>query len=342
VKSLVELDLAGAIANIGREGTPARTFFFEHGIEPGMTRAIAERFDLCADLDPGDSHLKLSRTIRVWAFLGLEFLRVFPRGITWQGLPAGMTSVPPAVGPIQSWKDFDAYPWPRLEAVDFSDIEWAERVLRDNMAMWCMTYLFQQVSNLFGFAPMCTLLYEDSDLVGAVIEKVATFYIGVAEAMCDFARCGAINVGDDMGHNTATLIAPGDIRQLFLPWHRRIIDVAHRHGKLAFFHVCGKVDAIMDDLIDTVGIDAKHSTQDVIEPITLSKERWGDRVALLGGVDVDFITSADRKVIQPYVHTIIEKCVPGGGFAFGVGNWVADSIPFENYLTLVKASRAVR
>ena len=35
----------------------------------------------------------------------------------------------------------------------------------------------------------------------------------------------------------------------------------------------------MDDLIDTVHIDAKHSTQDVVEPMAVSKRRWGDRVA---------------------------------------------------------------
>ena len=95
----------------------------------------------------------------------------------------------------------------------------------------------------------------------------------------------------------------------------------------------------MDDLIDDVKIDAKHSTQDVIEPVGVEKQRLGSRVALLGGVDVDFITTAKCADVKAYTNNILEQCFPGGGFALGVGNWVADSIPFENYLAMCEAAR---
>ena len=334
----VELDLAAAIANIRRKGTPERVFYFEHGLEPGIKQALCDRFDLCHGLKKADDRFSLCRDIRIQQFLGQEFMRVFPGGIAWPGLPAGTTDAPPAVGPIQTWNDFENYPWPEIEQVDWSDVEWFEQNLPDNMAMWAMTYLFQQVSNLIGFTPMCMMLYDNRELVEAVIEKVGTFYVKFTETMCQFARCGAINVGDDMGHKTATLIAPEDIRELFIPWHKKIIAAAHAGGKLGLFHVCGQVETIMDDLIDTVGIDAKHSTQDVIETIFVSKERWGNRVALLGGVDVDFITRAEPDQVRSYTRNTLENCV-GGGFALGVGNWVADTIPFQNYLAMLEEAR---
>ena len=209
----------------------------------------------------------------------------------------------------------------------------------DNIAMWAMTYLFQQVNNLIGFAPLCMMLYENRDLVKAVTEKVGTFFVKFTEVMCQFSRCGAISVADDMGYKSTTLISPDDIREIFIPWQKRVIDTAHSCGKLGFFHVCGQVETIMDDLIDTVGIDAKHSTQDIIEPITVSKQRWGSRVALLGGVDVDFITRAQPNEVRSYVRNILDVCVSGGGFALGVGNWVADSIPFENYLAMLEEAK---
>ena len=335
----VKLDLEAAIANIQRKGTPNRVYCFEHGLEPGIKQALCDRFDLCEALDETDKYFLLQREIRIQQFLGQEFLRVFPAGMVWPGLPISTTATPPAVGPIQNWDDFENYSWPKIERLDFSEIEWFEANLPDNIAMWAMTYLFQQVSNLIGFAPMCLMLYENRELIKAIIEKVGTLCVIFAETMCQFSRCGAINVGDDMGHKTATLIDPEDIRELFIPWHKRIIDTIHSHGKLGLFHVCGKVDAIMDDLIDAVGIDAKHSTQDVIEPVTVSKERWGSRVGLLGGVDVDVITRAQPEEVRKYVRNILETCVPGGGYALGVGNWVADSIPFENYLALLEEAR---
>ena len=335
----VELDLTAAIANIKRQGTPKRVFYFEHGFEPGIKNLLCERFGLCDGLDESDGHFLLKRQIRIQQFLGQEFMRVFPKGIVWQGLPIGTTDIPPAVGPIQSWEDFEKYPWPKVEDVDFSDVDWFEKNLPDNIAMWSMTYLFQHVSNLIGFAPMCMKLYEDRELVKAITEKVGSLFVKFTEIMCQFSRCGAINVGDDMGHKSATLVSPDDIRDIFIPWHKKIIAAAHAKEKLGLFHVCGQVETLMDDLIDGVKIDAKHSTQDVIEPFAISKKRWGNRVALLGGVDVDFITRATPDEVKSYTRSLLENCVEGGGFALGVGNWVADSIPLENYLAILEEAR---
>lgn len=39
---------------------------------------------------------------------------------------------------------------------------------------------------------------------------------------------------------------------------------------------------------------------------------------------------------------ILENCVDGGGFALGVGNWAADTIPFENYLAMLEEARMYR
>ena len=157
--------------------------------------------------------------------------------------------------------------------------------------------------------------------------------------MCQFSRTAAINVGDDMGHKNGTLISPEDIRELFIPWHKQIISAVKHHNKLGFFHVCGQVDAIMPDLIETVGIDAKHSTQDVIEPIAETKAKWGGRIALLGGVDVDFITRATPDEVRIYTRNILETCFDGAGFALGIGNWAADSIPVDNYLAMLAGAR---
>lgn len=52
-------------------------------------------------------------------------------------------------------------------------------------------------------------------------------------------------------------------------------------------HSCGYLDQVMDDLVDDVRIDARHSYEEVILPVTEAKRRYGDRVAILGGIDMD-------------------------------------------------------
>jgi len=335
----IQLDLPGALANLRRQKLPTRVFHFEHGVETPVKQALCDRFDLLAGVRSSDPHVHLIRDIRVNQFIGSEFLRAFPGGIVWPGLPASAQAPPPAVGPIQSWRDYEGYSWPKIEDVDWSDLAWYEKNLPDHLAMWVMTYLFQMISNLFGFEPMCLMLYEDRDLVRAVVEKVGTFYLNYVARLCQFSRLGAINVGDDMGHKTGTLVRPDDLRELFFPWHKKIVTQVKRSGKFAIFHTCGQVRDIMDDLIDDVGIDAKHSTQDVVEPVTETYTRYGRRVGILGGIDIDFVIRATPDEVRAYTRNILNHCQAAGGFALGLGNWVELAVPLDNYLAMLETAR---
>jgi uroporphyrinogen decarboxylase len=95
----------------------------------------------------------------------------------------------------------------------------------------------------------------------------------------------------------------------------------------------------MPDLIDDVEIDGKHSFEDVIEPVTVAKERYGDRISILGGIDVDFLCRADEDQIRERVRETLETCLPGGGYCLGTGNSVANYIPVENYLVMLDEGR---
>jgi uroporphyrinogen decarboxylase len=91
----------------------------------------------------------------------------------------------------------------------------------------------------------------------------------------------------------------------------------------------------MDELIDDVGIDAKHSFEDVITPVADAKRMYGDRIAVLGGIDVDFLCRANEAEVRAYTRSVIDACAPGGGWALGTGNSVANYIPVENYLAML-------
>jgi len=52
---------------------------------------------------------------------------------------------------------------------------------------------------------------------------------------------------------------------------------------------------------------------------------------VLGGVDVNKLCRLKEKELRPYVRDILDKCMPGGGYALGSGNY----IPIENYLIML-------
>ena len=65
------------------------------------------------------------------------------------------------------------------------------------------------------------------------------------------------------------------------------------------------------------------------------KKQGGDKIGVLGGVDIDKLTRLSPEELRTYVRKIIDDCAPGGRFAIGSGNSIPDYIPVENYLTMV-------
>jgi hypothetical protein len=85
-----------------------------------------------------------------------------------------------------------------------------------------------------------------------------------------------------------------------------------------------------------LGIDGFHSFQDLILPAAEVKARYGGRVALLGGVDMDKLASLPEDELRRYLRSILDGCMPAGRFAFGSGNTIANYIPLKNYAILLE------
>jgi uroporphyrinogen decarboxylase len=95
----------------------------------------------------------------------------------------------------------------------------------------------------------------------------------------------------------------------------------------------------MADLTDLVQIDGKHSFEDTIEDVREVKQTYGKKIALLGGLDVDFLCRADEQTIRQRVRDTLDVCQPGGGYCLGTGNTVANYIPVDNYLAMLDEGR---
>jgi uroporphyrinogen decarboxylase len=150
-----------------------------------------------------------------------------------------------------------------------------------------------------------------------------------------------LRFGDDLGFNTNTLLNPDDIRAHILPAYTRIIKLVHDNGKPFLLHCCGKTFSIMDDII-ACGIDAKHSNQDVICPLSYWVDTYGKRIALFGGVDTDNLVREDKQTIAQMTRDACSYTASKCGFAIGSGNSIPDWIPPEKYLAMNRAAREWR
>jgi len=238
-------------------------------------------------------------------------------------------------GVINSWEDFERYPWPS-EPPDMRIVDFVAENVPDGMGViFTSSGILEWTMWLMGYEPLALALHDDPDLVRAVTDRIGErFVAGYAQA-ARHPGVDAVWLGDDMGFKTGTMISPAHMRELIFPWHKRIAEAVHAEGKPFLLHSCGNLEQVMEDLIEDVRIDAKHSFEDAIMPVAEFKQRYGDRIAVLGGADVDYLSRHNPQQIRRYVRGILEACAPGGGYALGTGNSVANYIPVANYLALL-------
>ena len=87
-----------------------------------------------------------------------------------------------------------------------------------------------------------------------------------------------------------------------------------------------------------LGVDAKHSFEDKILPIEYAYEKWHDRVALLGGFDMDYMCRSSEAEIRKRVAAMMERTCERGGWAIGTGNSVPEYVPVSNYLAMIETA----
>lgn len=240
---------------------------------------------------------------------------------------------------ITDWESFEKYKW--LNPEDFSN----ERLVKiapylpGNMKLmvWGPMGVLENVTKLMGYDNLCFALFDEPELVEEVINNVGKRLLTYYESALQYDTVGCICYADDWGFNTQTLLSPGDLRKYIFPWARRIVEAAHKYHKPVVLHSCGYFEPIFEDIVD-MGFDARHSYEDNILPVEKAYDTYGDRIAILGGIDMDFICRETPENVVRRCRNMLEKTKEKGGYALGSGNSVPDYMPYENYMAMIKTA----
>ncbi|NLX23229.1 MAG: uroporphyrinogen-III decarboxylase-like protein [Phycisphaerae bacterium] len=332
-----------------RKGKPDRVPLVELAIADEILAAVAGKAlaPWPVDRNPQQARAWAADRVEVWRRLGFDYYRAraeIPfRTHTLAATDTAMSAAGDRVwvdehaGVIQSAADLERYPWPKPAEIDFAPTEAAINVLPEGMGVIGFSGgVLEWTTNIMGLENMMLLLYDDPALVRQVVDHVGEVIYSAFETFCSMDSVFAIWLGDDMGFRTATLIRPEHLREYILPWHHRYAELAHRTGRPFLLHSCGHIEAIMPDLIDTVGIDAKHSFEDAIVPVEQFKERWGGRIGVLGGLDVDILARQPVERIRERTEQILNACAPSGGYACGSGNSIPNYVPPTAFLAMIE------
>ena len=238
---------------------------------------------------------------------------------------------------------FERYAWPTIKPDDYALLDRLEPYLPAGMKVivHMPAGVLENAESLLGYENLCLLLVDDRSLVREVCDALGSRMLEHAERAMRHDIVGAVIYNDDWGFKTQTMIAPDDLREFVFPWARKIVAAAHAAGRPAILHSCGYFDAIIDDIIDDMKFDARHSYEDAIVPVEDAYERLQGRIAVLGGIDVDFLARRSPTEIAARCRVMLERTRDRGGYALGSGNSIPPYVPIQNYLAMIRSAERV-
>lgn len=253
-------------------------------------------------------------------------------------------------GPIQTRADCDRYPWDELPArywaVAGPQFEALRAALPPGMKAvgGVGNGVFETSEDLVGFEPLAYLEADDPELFAEVFVRIGDLMLSLWTTFLErYADAYAVcRFGDDLGYKTNTLTSPHTIRTHILPQYKRVLDTIKAAGKPFLWHSCGNIFSIMDDVI-ALGINAKHSNEDTIAPYERWIERYSDRIALCGGIDVDILCQrTPAEITELVVERGRRYRAMAKGYALGSGNSIPEFVPVTGYLAMIEAAQRIR
>ena len=246
----------------------------------------------------------------------------------------------PIEGPIKTKSDLEGFDMvSKLEIEDFAGVKHViDKTGKDMSHFVAVTDPFKVSWRRRG--GMQNLLVDyltDPELVHG-LARIATDFDMAAIDMAISVGADVIIVPGDLAGEYTTLISPKHYREYVKPYHKKIVDHAHRRGVKIVKHSDGNIWPILDDFLE-VGFDGIHPIQPQCMDIAEVKEYLTGKACVLGNIDCrDLLPFGTEEEVEETVRETIEKAAPGGGYIISSSNSIHPGCKPENYIAMVKAA----
>jgi len=307
-----------------------------------MNMPLYERLSGSALPQGADSFQQLQKTIEGFAAAGYDYCTAFAsdfRFLKGKSAQAKTRSLN-GCSLITDWETYEQYEWRNPRDYEDGRHEKIKDFLPGGMKLMTRgpSGVMENLLDIVGYDNLCMMLYDEPLLVKEITDQIGKRLLEYYEPALQSDSVGFICYNDDWGFNTQTLLSPADLRKYVFPWAKKIVEMAHSYNKPCILHSCGYFADIIDDIVDDMKFDARHSYEDNIMPVEDAYEAYGSRIAILGGMDVNFMVSETPEKIYRRCREMLERTADKGGYALGTGNSVPEYIPYENYMAMVRAA----
>jgi hypothetical protein len=224
--------------------------------------------------------------------------------------------------PPADWSALDHYDWPDPEdPALYAGMEARLETAGDKyVTTGIFMLLFERMHALHGFEHTLVDLHLAPERIEMLADRIVALDLAIIENISRRFP-GAIHgfgFTDDWGTQEGLFIRPALWQEFFQPRYRLIFDAAHAAGWHVWMHTCGKVNAIIDGLID-IGLDVINLQQPKALGIDEIGERFRGRICFESLCDIQHtLPCASASAIRDEARQLLEKwALPEGGFIVG-------------------------
>ncbi len=198
---------------------------------------------------------------------------------------------------------------------------------------------YESAWRVIGFENLLSWMYKEPKALGKLLDALTEYFVEIVEYAMDLGADGFWFFGD-IADNHGPFMTEKTYRRTFYPHHRKIYRAVRNKGGIVVLHTDGDVRPLIPHFIKA-GINVLQPIDAVAGmDVTDLKEKYGDQIAFIGNIDnSNTLPFGSTDDVEEEVHRKISTAGQGGGYVCGSSHSVPDSVPVENYLTLIKTTR---
>lgn len=236
--------------------------------------------------------------------------------------------------PLVAWRAVDQFQWPDPDdPLFYQGME--ERFVGSDgkyVITGIFMLLFERLHALHGFENTLTDLYLERERIEMLADRIVEFDLSIIENIVRrFPGCiQGFWFTDDWGTQQNVIINPRLWDGFFKPRYKQIFDAAHAAGWHVWMHSCGRINAIIESLIE-IGVDVINLQQPRALGIAEIGQQFRGRICFESLCDIQStLPFKGAKVIREEARMLLGHwATPDGGFilsdygdgaAIGVGD----------------------
>ncbi|MFQ5805882.1 MAG: uroporphyrinogen decarboxylase family protein [Phycisphaerae bacterium] len=230
--------------------------------------------------------------------------------------------------PLKDWAALKDYKWPDPDHPErYRDFEQQLAGAEDRFVMFCFGQgIFERLHMLHGMTETLMDFYRRPRQMHELIERILDHHLRMFHNCVRIAEKHRLKAGatrglhaaamaDDWGLQDRAFISVQLFQEFFKPRYRRWFDEIRAAGLHPWMHSCGRINDILEELIDC-GLEVINMQQPTVVGIDEISERFRGRICFESIVDTQStLPSGTYDEIRSQAHELLEKWgTAQGGF----------------------------